>query len=68
MLYFWYPGQKYLFAKKWDIAIVKSEWLYESIEKGYCLDEADFALEGTKEDNKGRMKTSTPERRSVASE
>lgn len=60
-------GQKYLFAKKWEIFIIRSEWLYESIEKGFCQDEANFPVEegGTSE---RKMKTSTPERRSMAGE
>lgn len=57
-------GQKYNFALKWMIHVVRSEWLYESIEKGFCQDEKKFPVE---QSERGRqMKTSTPERRSMA--
>ncbi|KAL4228966.1 DNA topoisomerase 2-binding protein 1 [Mactra antiquata] len=56
-------GQKYNFAKKWEIHIVRSEWLYESIEKGFCQDEANYPVT-TEGENEGKMKTSTPERQS----
>jgi hypothetical protein len=38
-------GSKYDAAKSWRIAVVKPEWVYESIEAGYCLPEANYALE-----------------------
>ncbi|XP_052804049.1 DNA topoisomerase 2-binding protein 1-A-like isoform X2 [Mya arenaria] len=56
-------GQKYHFAKKWDIKIVRSEWLYESIEKGFCQEEEGYGLE---DGEKGHMHTSTPERTGVS--
>ncbi|XP_061181170.1 DNA topoisomerase 2-binding protein 1-like [Saccostrea echinata] len=55
-------GAKYEFAKKWKIHIVKSDWLYDSIERGYCLEERDFCLTHDKEDEKTEVKTSTPEK------
>jgi hypothetical protein len=40
---------------------VKSDWLYDSIEKGYCLEEQQFSL--TENSNKmSDVKTSTPEK------
>lgn len=37
-------GVKYEFVKKWRINIVKSDWLYDFIEKGYCLEEKQFSF------------------------
>lgn len=54
-------GAKYEFAKKWRINIVKSDWLYDSIEKGYCLEEKQFSLTDNSE-TKAEVKTSTPEK------
>lgn len=54
-------GAKYEFAKKWRINIVKSDWLYDSIEKGYCLEEKEFSLTDNSE-TKAEVKTSTPEK------
>ncbi|XP_063404919.1 DNA topoisomerase 2-binding protein 1-like [Mytilus trossulus] len=51
-------GQKYEFARKWKMHIIKSEWLYDSVEKGYCLDESKYGLEG----RDSGVKTSTPEK------
>ena len=56
-------GPKYEFAKKWKIHIVKSDWLYDSIEKGYCLEEKQFAL-AKDAGEKSEVKTSTPEKES----
>ncbi|XP_078332044.1 DNA topoisomerase 2-binding protein 1-like isoform X2 [Crassostrea virginica] len=56
-------GPKYEFAKKWKIHIVKSDWLYDSIEKGYCLEEKQFAL-SKDAGEKSEVKTSTPEKES----
>lgn len=39
--------------------IIKSDWLYDSVEKGYCLEESKYYLEGRKESD---VKTSTPEK------
>ncbi|KAH3704241.1 hypothetical protein DPMN_079297 [Dreissena polymorpha] len=55
-------GQKYQFAKKWELSIVRTEWLYDSIERGYCLSPQDYGLE---EGGPTGMKTSTPERQSM---
>ncbi|XP_064623167.1 DNA topoisomerase 2-binding protein 1-A-like isoform X2 [Lineus longissimus] len=46
-------GQKYEFARKWKIQIVDPKWLRDSIERGYCLDEALYPVKLGK-------KTSTP--------
>ncbi|XP_041372354.1 DNA topoisomerase 2-binding protein 1-A-like [Gigantopelta aegis] len=56
-------GQKYEHAKKWKINIVRTTWLYESVEKGYCLNEADFWIENKTDHNTSRsVKTSTPDK------
>ena len=44
--------------------IIKSEWLYDSVEKGYCLDESKYGLEG----RDSGVKTSTPEKGKAKSE
>ena len=63
-----FTGQKYEFALKWKLKIVRSEWLYESIEKGFCQDETKYEVKSQPSDksDKRGMKTSTPERRSMA--
>ncbi|XP_074051941.1 DNA topoisomerase 2-binding protein 1-like [Macrotis lagotis] len=38
-------GQKYEYAKRWNIHCVTVEWFYHSIEKGFCQDEAMFKTE-----------------------
>ncbi len=38
-------GSKYEAAKMWKIIVVKSEWVYDSIEAGYCLPEKSYVLE-----------------------
>ena len=30
-------GDKYRYAKRWKIPCITSDWVYDSIEKGYCL-------------------------------
>ena len=63
-------GQKYQFAMKWKISIVRSEWLYESIEKGFCQDVDEYTVTTDTEGStgrRGRVKTSTPERHSAVS-
>lgn len=57
-------GQKYEFARKWNVYCVSLHWLFDSIEKGFCQDESRYAVEhGDKkrtEENLGRPNTSTP--------
>ncbi|XP_029646885.1 DNA topoisomerase 2-binding protein 1-like isoform X1 [Octopus sinensis] len=57
-------GQKYEFAKQWKIQIVKPQWLYESIETGYCLDETKYQL--NTEGGHNEMMTSTPTKNTSA--
>ncbi|XP_067686474.1 DNA topoisomerase 2-binding protein 1-like [Haliotis asinina] len=54
-------GQKYEHASKWKIHIVRPRWLYDSVEKGYCLDETDYRVEKNL-NTTGQHKTSTPDR------
>ncbi|XP_007505142.1 DNA topoisomerase 2-binding protein 1-like isoform X2 [Monodelphis domestica] len=44
-------GEKYEFAKKWNIHCVTAEWFYHSIEKGFCQDEAMYRTEPFSETN-----------------
>lgn len=57
-------GQKYEFARKWNVYCVSLHWLFDSIEKGFCQDESRYAVErGDKrktDDKSGRPNTSTP--------
>ncbi|XP_067234177.1 DNA topoisomerase 2-binding protein 1 isoform X2 [Chanodichthys erythropterus] len=57
-------GQKYEFARKWNVYCVSLHWLFDSIEKGFCQDESRYAVErGEKrrtEEKSGRPNTSTP--------
>ncbi|XP_051970919.1 DNA topoisomerase 2-binding protein 1 [Xyrauchen texanus] len=57
-------GQKYEFARKWNVYCVSLHWLFDSIEKGFCQDESRYAVEhGQKrrtEEKTGRPNTSTP--------
>ncbi|KAJ8307553.1 hypothetical protein KUTeg_015637 [Tegillarca granosa] len=56
-------GSKYEYAKKWGVRIVKSDWLYDSIEKGFCLEENKYELkESTSDMDVTEVKTSTPEK------
>ncbi|XP_074127309.1 DNA topoisomerase 2-binding protein 1-like isoform X2 [Sminthopsis crassicaudata] len=42
-------GQKYEYAKRWNIHIVTVEWFYHSIERGFCQDEAMYKTESISE-------------------
>ncbi len=56
-------GQKYEFARKWNVYCVSMHWLFDSIEKGFCQDESRYAVECGKkraEEKPGRPNTSTP--------
>nr|XP_055037892.1 DNA topoisomerase 2-binding protein 1 [Misgurnus anguillicaudatus]XP_055037894.1 DNA topoisomerase 2-binding protein 1 [Misgurnus anguillicaudatus] len=54
-------GQKYEFARKWNVYCVSLHWLFDSIEKGFCQDESRYAVEKRKTEEKpGRPNTSTP--------
>ena len=35
-------GEKYYFAQKWSIKCNGSQWFYDCITAGYCLDEVDY--------------------------
>ncbi|XP_053083876.1 DNA topoisomerase 2-binding protein 1 isoform X2 [Pangasianodon hypophthalmus] len=55
-------GQKYEFAKKWNVYCVSIHWLFDSIEKGFCQDESRYAVEqeDKRKEKSGRPNTSTP--------
>ena len=42
------------YAKKWKIPCLSQEWVFDSIEKGYCLNSEGYRIENT------RGSTSTP--------
>uniref|UniRef100_G3WED9 DNA topoisomerase 2-binding protein 1 n=1 Tax=Sarcophilus harrisii TaxID=9305 RepID=G3WED9_SARHA len=42
-------GQKYEYAKRWNVHCVTIEWFYHSIEKGFCQDEAMYKTESISE-------------------
>lgn len=58
-------GQKYEFARKWKICIVKPQWLYDSIEVRSCLKESEYSVSSEMSimmtpNSLRQMKTSTP--------
>lgn len=55
-------GQKYEFAKKWNVYCISIHWLFDSIEKGFCQDESRYAVEreAMRKEKPGRPNTSTP--------
>lgn len=51
-------GDKYKYAKKWKIPCVTSNWVFDSVEKGFCLPTKDYGVELLND----RVKVSTPEK------
>ncbi|XP_056595017.1 DNA topoisomerase 2-binding protein 1 isoform X2 [Triplophysa dalaica] len=51
-------GQKYEFARKWNVYCISLHWLFDSIEKGFCQDESRYTVE--RGQKPGRPNTSTP--------
>lgn len=52
-------GEKYHYAKRWKVAIVTSQWLFDSLDKGYAQEEAGYKLADP--DNEKPQGSSTPE-------
>ncbi|XP_032642890.1 DNA topoisomerase 2-binding protein 1 isoform X1 [Chelonoidis abingdonii] len=52
-------GQKYECAKKWNVQCVSIQWFFNSIENGYCQDEAMYKTESVQKQNT-TPSTSTP--------
>ncbi|XP_023241531.1 DNA topoisomerase 2-binding protein 1-A-like isoform X2 [Centruroides sculpturatus] len=52
-------GEKYKFAKAWKIKCVKLNWLYDSLNAGFCKDEKLYQLDDGSVQN---IYTSTPEK------
>ncbi|XP_030406997.1 DNA topoisomerase 2-binding protein 1 isoform X2 [Gopherus evgoodei] len=52
-------GQKYECAKKWNVQCVSIQWLFNSIENGFCQDEAMYKTESVQKQNT-TPSTSTP--------
>jgi len=40
-------GDKYKYARKWKIPCVTSSWVFDSIEKGYCLETEAYKIESS---------------------
>ena len=59
-------GQKYEFAKKWQIKIVRPQWLYDSVEKGMFCDAVKYKVDETSAPDEGDgKKTSTPNNKGI---
>ena len=41
-------GEKYDHARLWGIPCVRPDWVYDSIERGYCLSTSDYRVESAK--------------------
>ncbi|XP_066484231.1 DNA topoisomerase 2-binding protein 1 isoform X3 [Tiliqua scincoides] len=55
-------GQKYECARRWNVHCVSIQWLFDSIEKGFCQDESVYAVEpGQKQQNSPNTSTPTNE-------
>uniref|UniRef100_A0A452HKV4 BRCT domain-containing protein n=1 Tax=Gopherus agassizii TaxID=38772 RepID=A0A452HKV4_9SAUR len=52
-------GQKYECAKKWNVQCVSIQWFFNSIENGFCQDEAMYKTESVQKQNT-TPSTSTP--------
>ncbi|XP_074844363.1 DNA topoisomerase 2-binding protein 1 isoform X2 [Carettochelys insculpta] len=52
-------GQKYECAKKWNVQCVSIQWFFDSIENGFCQDEAIYKTESVQKQNT-TPSTSTP--------
>uniref|UniRef100_A0AAY5F621 BRCT domain-containing protein n=1 Tax=Electrophorus electricus TaxID=8005 RepID=A0AAY5F621_ELEEL len=64
-------GQKYEFARKWNVYCVSLHWLFDSIEKGFSQDESRYAVEREgkrRAEESGRPNTSTPTGSSMSKE
>lgn len=35
-------GEKYEFARRWNLHCICTQWLYDSIQSGFCLDESNY--------------------------
>ncbi|ESO92053.1 hypothetical protein LOTGIDRAFT_233309 [Lottia gigantea] len=55
-------GRKYAFAVKWKIHTVTIDWVYQSVETGYCQPEKEYSLLSSDNDksSKSSNSTSTP--------
>ena len=57
-------GQKYAFAKKWQLSIVRSDWVLDSIQRRYCQEEDNYKVSeaeaGVTQQPEGFQPTSTP--------
>ena len=42
-------ADKYRYACQWYVLCVTCQWIYKSIETGYCQDEGEYAVESVEE-------------------
>ncbi|UYV67742.1 TOPBP1 [Cordylochernes scorpioides] len=56
-------GEKYRFAQQWKLHCVLPEWVFDSIDKKFCQDESQYAIDGTT----GQF-TSTPKKAKSSSQ
>ena len=45
-----HPAKKYQYGKGWKVLCVTEQWLHQSIKNRYCMEEAEFPVEGDKGD------------------
>ena len=38
-------AEKYKFARQWKVLCVRPQWLYDSIDTGYCQDEEKYSVD-----------------------
>lgn len=50
-------GQKYEFARRWNLHCVCTQWLYDSIQSGFCLDESNYYTLPDDENNSSQAGT-----------
>ena len=44
-------GEKYEFARRWNLHCVSTQWFYDSVQSGFCLDESNFYTLPDEENN-----------------
>ena len=44
-------GEKYEYAKRWNLHCVSTQWFFDSIQSGFCVDESDFYVLPDDENN-----------------
>lgn len=44
-------GEKYVFARRWSLHCVCTQWFFDSIQSGFCLDESNYSTLPDEENN-----------------